>query len=137
MISNRSLSTSGLALAAILTLVSSSCLNTNSSEQRHTLAVKAESDMTQRSEARRSTPRQLEYFEGAEAPAIPAAQAEQRPSAPSPAHVWIAGHHTRENGNWVWVGGHYAMPPRTDVVWVSGHWVDHLHGYAWIPGAWR
>lgn len=141
MISNRSKSFSarGLALAAVLTLVSSSCLHSQRARHSHALAVKAEAETDlahARAEALRS-PSEPEYFEGSEPPSVPSALPEQRPSAPSPAHVWIAGHHTRRAGQWAWVSGHYAMPPRADVVWVSGHWVSHLHGYAWIPGAWR
>lgn len=130
----------GLALAAIFALTSSSCLHTQRAHQPHGLAVKAEAetDLSQaRAEALRAQRDEPDYFEGDAPPALPVALPEARPTAPSPAHVWIAGTHTRRNGQWVWVGGHYALPPQPDVVWVSGHWVDHLHGYAWIPGAWR
>jgi len=78
-----------------------------------------------------------EYVEGDVAPEIPAALPEERPKAPSASHVWIAGQHNRKKGKWVWVPGHYAVPPSPEQVWVPGHWVDHLHGHAWIPGAWR
>ena len=142
MISNRStiLSCAQLALAAALALSSSSCLHTQSGRHEHALALKAEGegDFTHaQAESMRSASHEPEYFEGEAAPAVPEALPEQRPSAPSPAHVWIAGQHTRRDGQWVWVGGHYALPPRADVVWVPGHWVAHLHGYVWIAGAWR
>ncbi|MEQ1894799.1 MAG: hypothetical protein ABL998_19825, partial [Planctomycetota bacterium] len=64
-----------------------------------------------------------EYFEGASAPEAPASVAEERPSAPSSAHVWVAGQHTRQSGQWAWTAGHYALPPSADLVWVPGHWV--------------
>lgn len=137
MISHRS---KALALAAVLALASSSCLHTQRARHQHALAVKAEAEADlahARADALRSQPNEPEFFEGDQPPAIPAALPEQRPAAPSPAHVWIAGYHTRRAGQWVWVAGHYSLPPRADVVWVSGHWVDHLNGYAWIPGAWR
>lgn len=137
---SKSISVAGLALVG-LALASSSCLHSERSRHRHALAVKAEAeaDLAQaRAESLRSQQaNEPEYVESETAPAIPAALPEQRPGAPSSAHVWIAGQHTRRGGQWVWVSGHYAMPPRSDVVWVPGHWVDHLHGYAWIPGAWR
>jgi hypothetical protein len=85
----------------------------------------------------RSSPSEPEYVEGDAAPAIPAALPEERPKAPSMAHVWIAGQHTRKKNQWVWVPGHYDVPPSPEQVWVPGHWVSHLHGFAWIPGAWR
>ncbi len=142
MFTNRStmFRSAGLALAAVLALSTSSCLHTQRVRHQHALAVKAEAeaDLTHaQAEALRSSDHEPEYFEGEEAPSAPPALVESRPSAPSSAHVWIAGQHTRRGGQWVWNGGHYALPPRADVVWVPGHWVAHLHGFAWISGAWR
>ena len=139
MISNRSriLSNAGLALAAALAFVSSSCLFQRSRGE-HSLAVKdGESDFAYAESESRGFTSEPEYFEGDVAPAVPAALPEERPRAPSSGHVWIAGQHTRRDGKWVWVSGRYAVPPSADQVWVPGHWVAHLHGYAWIPGAWR
>lgn len=139
MLSSAMSSSGGLALAALLVLSTSSCLHTQRGHHRQALAVKAEAE-TDLAHAEVNALRarhELEYFEGDAAPEVPAALAEQRPSAPSSSHVWIAGQHARRDDQWVWVGGHYAVPPRHDVVWVPGHWVDHLHGYAWISGAWR
>jgi hypothetical protein len=47
--------------------------------------------------------------------------------------VWIAGHHEWINGQWVWVGGYYAYPPRRGAVWVSAR---YRHG-SYYPGHWR
>jgi hypothetical protein len=142
MISHRSMSSSmgGLALAALLVLSASACLHSQRVRHRHALAVKAEAEADlahAQADALRSSQHEPEYFEGDVAPEVPAARPEQRPSAPSSSHVWIAGQHTRRGGQWVWVSGHYSLPPRRDVVWVPGHWVGHLHGYVWISGAWR
>lgn len=127
-----------LALAAVLALTSS-CLHSQRVRHRHALAVKAEAEADlahAQADALRASD-EPEYFEGEAAPEVPAALPEERPAAPSSAHVWIGGHHTRRGGQWVWVKGHHALPPRADVVWVPGHWVSHLHGYVWIGGAWR
>lgn len=142
MFSNRStmFRSAGLALAAVLVVSASSCLHTQRAHHRRALAVKAEAEADlahAQAESLRSSLQEPEYFEGDVAPVAPQALAESRPSAPSSAHVWVAGQHTRRSGQWVWVGGHYALPPSADVVWVPGHWVAHLHGYAWISGAWR
>ena len=130
-----------LALAAVLVPLSSSCLHSQRVRHRHALAVKAEAEAdlarAQADAVRQSAADEPEYVEADEAPAIPAALPEVRPAAPSRSHVWIGGHHTRRGGRWVWVPGHYALPPRADVVWVPGHWVASLHGYVWISGAWR
>ncbi len=131
---------SSAALAAALALSTSSCLHFQRAHHQQALAVKAasEADLNHaQAEALRSSNHEPEYFEGETAPEVPAALPEQHPSAPSSAHVWVAGQHTRHDGEWMWVGGHYALPPRADVVWVPGHWVSHLHGYAWIAGGWR
>lgn len=143
MISNRStvFSRSGLALAAtLLVLTTSSCLHSQRVRRQHALAVKAEAEADlarAQADAVRTSSREPEFFEGETAPEVPAALPEQRPSPPSSSHVWIAGQHTRRNGQWVWVSGHYALPPRYDVVWVPGHWVAHLNGHVWLSGAWR
>ena len=127
-----------LALVASVTLGASSCLFGREDHAAPAVTVEDEAFVVQpRSERQRFAPREPEYFEGAVAPEPPAAQSEERPRAPSAAHVWIAGHHTRQDSQWVWVKGHYAVPPRADDVWVPGHWVGHLRGYVWIEGGWR
>jgi len=129
MISNRS---AGLALAALL--LSASCQHTGS----HSESVRDVRDSSpSHSSSHYQAPAEPEYIEAQTAPEVPAALPEERPSAPSPDHVWIAGQHTRRHGEWVWVPGQWALPPRDDVVWVPGHFVPHLAGYVWIAGAWR
>ena len=137
MLTNRSMC---VAFAAVLALSSSSCLYSQRVHHEHALAVKAEAEtdlVHAQTEAVRETPDSPEYVEAESAPEIPAAFPEERPAAPSPAHVWIAGHHARRAGAWLWVAGHYALPPQADEVWVTGHWVPHLQGWVWIGGAWR
>lgn len=136
MISKRSM---WLASAAVLVLTQSSCLFSDHSGT-HVAAVKDQSTFQPahaRSSTHTSSVSEPEYFEGLTPPETPAAPAETRPSAPSPAHVWVAGEQTRRDGAWVWSAGRYVLPPSADVVWVPGHWVSHLHGYVWIDGAWR
>ena len=137
MLSNRS---KWAVLAAALVLLDTSCLRAERARHEHALAVKAEADADlahAQADSLRQAQQEPEFFEGDVAPEVPAAQQESRPSAPSPAHVWIAGYYTRRAGQWVWVSGRYSVPPRSDVVWVPGHWVSHLDGYVWIDGAWR
>ncbi len=124
-----------LACAAVLVLTQSSCLSSGSSGSR-TAAVQDSSSPSFTSSSASSFA-EPEYFEGATPPTSPALVAEVRPSAPSAAHVWVAGEHARQDGQWVWSAGQYVLPPSADVVWVPGHWVQHLRGYVWISGAWR
>jgi hypothetical protein len=132
MISKRSVSRMALATALVLL---GSCSSTH--HQESGAAVRADGKFTAHAQVGHPGFDTPEYVESDAPPAVPQTKPEERTPAPSVAHVWIDGAHTRQDGQWKWVGGHWAVPPRDDVVWVPGHWVPHLHGYAWIPGAWR
>lgn len=126
-----------LACAAVFVLTQSSCVSSGTSESR-TLAVQDSSSFTYSSSSSTSSSfAEPEYFEGSTPPAAPTLLVEERPSAPSAAHVWVAGEHAREHSKWVWKPGRHVLPPSADVVWVPGHWVSYLRGYVWIGGAWR
>lgn len=66
----------------------------------------------------------------------PAVRIEVRGAAPSPDHVWIAGHWAWE-GRWVWVSGRWAVPPRGHGRWEPGRWERRRRGWVWIEGRWR
>jgi hypothetical protein len=57
--------------------------------------------------------------------------------APSDRHIWIAGYHRWDGRAYIWVPGHYAVPPRHRTTWVRGHWVRHQRGWYWVDGRWR
>ena len=57
--------------------------------------------------------------------------------APSPSHVWIAGHWGWQGGDYQWVPGHWAVRPHACAVWAPDHWKHTRRGYVWIPGHWR
>lgn len=60
------------------------------------------------------------------------------PPVPTPGYVWVPGFHRWDGHAYIWVKGHYAMPPRPHVAWVAGHWVHHRsHGWYWVEGHWR
>jgi WXXGXW repeat (2 copies) len=61
----------------------------------------------------------------------------ERVAAPSPRHVWIDEEWEPRGGAYVFVGGHWAAPPRPGVVWVPGHWRQRPRGWVWVPGHWR
>lgn len=68
----------------------------------------------------------------------PVAPVVVRTAAPSPAHVWVGEEWEPRNGQYVYVGGHWAAPPRPGSVWVPGHWRRHdRNGEEWIRGHWR
>ena len=60
-----------------------------------------------------------------------------RVEAPSPRHVWIDEEWEPREGSYVFVGGHWALPPHPEWVWVPGHWRARPNGEAWVPGHWR
>ncbi|HVY76521.1 MAG TPA: hypothetical protein VG890_16945 [Puia sp.] len=61
-----------------------------------------------------------------------------RTAAPGPTHVWIGEEWEARGGKYVFVGGHWAVPPHPGWVWVPGHWRhEGGHGEVWIAGHWR
>jgi len=60
-----------------------------------------------------------------------------RVEAPSPRHVWIGEEWEPRGGTYVFVGGHWAMPPYPRAVWIGGHWDRRPRGEVWVPGHWR
>ena len=55
---------------------------------------------------------------------------------PGPDYIWIQGEWVW-NGRWVWVGGHWASPPRPHGTWVAGYWVKGPNGWYKTEGYWR
>jgi hypothetical protein len=56
--------------------------------------------------------------------------------APGPGYIWIDGEWTWD-GRWVWVSGHWGLPPHPHAVWVRGYWSRGPHGWYRAPGHWR
>lgn len=56
--------------------------------------------------------------------------------APGPDYVWIGGEWIW-NGRWVWVAGHWGLPPYPHAVWIRGGWVRGPYGWHREPGHWR
>lgn len=78
-----------------------------------------------------------------------------RPAMPAPGYVWVDEDWEPRDNGYVWHGGYWAAPPRTQAVWVPGYWEERHngkhngrgkghkkgrgkgHGYVWVPGHWR
>ena len=56
--------------------------------------------------------------------------------APGPNYVWIDGEWIW-NGRWIWVAGHWGLPPYPHAVWVRGYWIHGPYGWHREPGYWR
>jgi hypothetical protein len=59
------------------------------------------------------------------------------PVSPGPRYVWVGGYYGYRGNAYVWMPGHYVIPPRPYAVWVPGRWVRGPNGYYWVAGHWR
>lgn len=67
--------------------------------------------------------------------APPVARSETRTAAPSSDHVWVPGHYTYRNSQWVWVGGTWTMPPASGATWTEGRYDPQTR--SWTEGHWE
>jgi len=68
--------------------------------------------------------------------APPPVRAEVRPVAPSPGHIWIAGHWAWRHGRHVWMPGRWALPPGPGYRWVAARWVSERGQWTFFEGHW-
>lgn len=55
--------------------------------------------------------------------------------APGPSYVWVAGHYSWDNNQWVWVPGAWVTPPQSGARWVEGRW--DATSQNWTEGHWE
>jgi len=56
--------------------------------------------------------------------------------APGAGYVWIGGE-WMWNSQWIWVAGHWGLPPYPHAVWVVGYWWRSPRGWVRVAGHWR
>jgi hypothetical protein len=62
----------------------------------------------------------------------------ERPGpVPGPRYVWIPGYQRWNGRSYVWVRGHYVIPPRAGAVWVPPRYAQRPGGYVFVAGHWR
>jgi hypothetical protein len=66
----------------------------------------------------------------------PPPRVEVRSVAPSPHHVWLAGHWAWHRRRHVWVPGFWAVPPAAGYVWVEPRWVPEGSQWVYYEGQW-
>ncbi len=54
---------------------------------------------------------------------------------PGPSYVWVAGHYSWDNNQWVWVPGAWITPPQSGARWVEGRW--DATSQNWTEGHWE
>ncbi len=57
--------------------------------------------------------------------------------SPGPGYVWQPGFWAWNGTAWVWVAGHWVVPPHPQAVWVAPGWVQRPQGWYWQQGYWR
>ena len=57
--------------------------------------------------------------------------------SPGSGYVWVNGEYTWSGMAWVWVGGHWAVPPHPGAVWIVGRSWHDRYGWHHERGYWR
>jgi hypothetical protein len=69
--------------------------------------------------------------------APPPTRIDARPPQPIASAVWADGYWHYASGRWIWVGGHWAIPPRVGATWRASTWVPDGATLRLDPGGWR
>jgi hypothetical protein len=58
---------------------------------------------------------------------------------PAPQAIWVTGYwaYTGEGRRYVWIPGHWEMPPPQYHTYVAPHWASTTNGYVYVQGYWR
>jgi len=56
---------------------------------------------------------------------------------PSRSHIWISGTWRWQGGRYVWIPGHWELPPRHHAVYVEPRWERRGGSYVYVQGFWR
>jgi hypothetical protein len=72
-------------------------------------------------------------------PAMPSSPptAEAVTPPPSSSAVWIPGYWAYDGYRYVWVAGHWEIPPPNCRAYVAPYWVYQGGAYTYLPGSWR
>ncbi len=71
--------------------------------------------------------------------APPVVPAEVVPPQPSSAHKWVAGYWAWRDDHYLWIAGHWEVPPRPDATWMPPRWEhrDATNDYVFYDGYWN
>jgi hypothetical protein len=74
------------------------------------------------------------------APSVPPAPpppAEVQTAQPTPSALWVYGYYDYDGYRYLWVPGHWEIPPPNAVAFVRPHWRYRGGSYVYIRGYWR
>jgi len=54
-----------------------------------------------------------------------------------PGGIWVNGYYAYDGYRYVWIGGHWEMPPPGYRIYVAPHWAWRRGSYVYIRGYWR
>jgi hypothetical protein len=72
-----------------------------------------------------------------EAPPPPRRERYSERDRPSPRHIWIAGYWRHDGRAYLWMPGHWDLPPRGYREWVEPRWENRGGAYVFIEGHWH
>jgi hypothetical protein len=70
-------------------------------------------------------------------PPPPPPPAEYVTAQPTPSAIWVAGYYGYDGYRYVWVAGHWEIPPQGYGVFVRPHWIYRGGQYFYVRGYWR
>ncbi|HEY4990235.1 MAG TPA: YMGG-like glycine zipper-containing protein [Opitutaceae bacterium] len=70
-------------------------------------------------------------------PPQPPAPAELQTAQPTPSAMWVYGYYDFDGYRYLWVPGHWEIPPPNAVAFVRPHWRYRGGSYVYIRGYWR
>ena len=61
----------------------------------------------------------------------------ERPAAPGPNYVWVAGEWVTHRNGYVYRQGYWAYQRPRHMFYIPGQWQNRRHGWVWIHGHWQ
>ena len=58
-------------------------------------------------------------------------------ASPAPNALWVPGYWSFNGNSYIWLGGHWEIPPPNVRAYVAAHWENRRDGYVYVPSYWR
>jgi hypothetical protein len=70
-------------------------------------------------------------------PPMPPPPSELQTAQPTPSAMWVYGYYDYDGYRYLWVPGHWEIPPPNAVAFRRPHWIVRGGSYVYIRGYWR